>query len=131
MRTAAHRGVPGCEEVSVVLSFQPAKCLRIWHSPGSLVPSVSDAHHVQWSDTKAREFWSICSTELPQLFFSHSVGDLILDVISADLGLDVLEVGCGDGHLARILASKGYRVLGTDISPPKGRPQRSTESARV
>jgi len=30
---------------------------------------------------------------------------------------DVLELGCGEGHLARLLAEKGYRVLGVDISP--------------
>ena len=30
---------------------------------------------------------------------------------------EVLELGCGEGHLARLLAEKGYRVLGVDISP--------------
>lgn len=30
---------------------------------------------------------------------------------------EVLELGCGEGHLARLLAKKGYRVLGVDISP--------------
>jgi SAM-dependent methyltransferase len=29
----------------------------------------------------------------------------------------VLELGCGEGHLARLLAEKGYQVLGVDISP--------------
>ena len=30
---------------------------------------------------------------------------------------DVLELGCGEGHYARLLAEKGYQVLGVDISP--------------
>jgi 2-polyprenyl-3-methyl-5-hydroxy-6-metoxy-1,4-benzoquinol methylase len=30
---------------------------------------------------------------------------------------EVLELGCGEGHLARLLAEKGYSVLGVDISP--------------
>ena len=30
---------------------------------------------------------------------------------------NALELGCGKGHLARLLAEKGYRVLGVDISP--------------
>lgn len=30
---------------------------------------------------------------------------------------DVLELGCGEGHYARLLAEKGYRVTGVDISP--------------
>ena len=29
----------------------------------------------------------------------------------------VLELGCGEGHYARLLAEKGYRVIGVDISP--------------
>jgi SAM-dependent methyltransferase len=30
---------------------------------------------------------------------------------------DVLELGCGEGHYARLLAEKGYSVTGVDISP--------------
>ena len=30
---------------------------------------------------------------------------------------EVLELGCGEGHIARLLAGKGYRVTGVDISP--------------
>jgi 2-polyprenyl-3-methyl-5-hydroxy-6-metoxy-1,4-benzoquinol methylase len=30
---------------------------------------------------------------------------------------EVLELGCGEGHIARLLAEKGYQVLGVDISP--------------
>lgn len=30
---------------------------------------------------------------------------------------DVLELGCGEGHLTRLLAAKGYRVIGVDIAP--------------
>jgi ubiquinone/menaquinone biosynthesis C-methylase UbiE len=29
----------------------------------------------------------------------------------------VLELGCGEGHIARLLAEKGYEVVGVDISP--------------
>jgi trans-aconitate methyltransferase len=31
--------------------------------------------------------------------------------------LDVVEIGCGDGTLARYLAARGHRVTGYDISP--------------
>lgn len=30
---------------------------------------------------------------------------------------EALELGCGEGHLARLLAEKNYKVLGVDISP--------------
>lgn len=36
----------------------------------------------------------------------------------ADLsGLDVLDVGCGEGHNTRLLARRGARMSGVDISP--------------
>lgn len=34
-------------------------------------------------------------------------------------GLRILELGCGNGHFARLLAARGYRVSGVDISPRK------------
>src|SRR5215210_8039061 len=30
---------------------------------------------------------------------------------------EVLELGCGEGHISRLIALNGYRVLGVDISP--------------
>lgn len=45
-------------------------------------------------------------------FSSHS---LILDGFpEAGSGRSVLDVGCGDGHLARVLTERGYRVTGLD-----------------
>ena len=32
-------------------------------------------------------------------------------------GLDVLDLACGDGHTSRILAERGAKVVGVDISP--------------
>jgi len=41
----------------------------------------------------------------------------ILKVIGAVKGRDVLDIGCGNGSLARILARMGNRVTGVDGSP--------------
>ena len=38
-------------------------------------------------------------------------------VIGDVSGLDVLDAGCGEGYLSRILAQRGGRVTGIDISP--------------
>ena len=32
-------------------------------------------------------------------------------------GQDVLDAGCGEGYLSRILAARGARVTGVDLSP--------------
>jgi 2-polyprenyl-3-methyl-5-hydroxy-6-metoxy-1,4-benzoquinol methylase len=40
-----------------------------------------------------------------------------LDVVGAVTGLTVLDAGCGEGYLSRILAKRGATVTGIDISP--------------
>ena len=42
---------------------------------------------------------------------------LFLDVIGNVSGLAVLDAGCGEGYLARILAQRGAHVTGMDLSP--------------
>jgi 2-polyprenyl-3-methyl-5-hydroxy-6-metoxy-1,4-benzoquinol methylase len=41
----------------------------------------------------------------------------LLDLLGDVAGLRVLDAGCGDGYLARVLAARGARVTGIDISP--------------
>jgi SAM-dependent methyltransferase len=42
---------------------------------------------------------------------------LFLDVIGDVAGLSVLDAGCGEGYLARILTQRGAHVTGMEISP--------------
>lgn len=41
----------------------------------------------------------------------------LLDLLGDVSGLRVLDAGCGDGYLARVLAARGARVTGIDVSP--------------
>src|SRR5438105_8150801 len=41
----------------------------------------------------------------------------LLDLLGDVAGLSVLDAGCGEGYLARVLASRGARVTGIDRSP--------------
>jgi len=42
---------------------------------------------------------------------------LLLDLLGDVGGKAVLDAGCGEGYLARILAARGARVTGIDLSP--------------
>src|SRR5436305_14463130 len=41
----------------------------------------------------------------------------LLDVLRDVAGQDVLDAGCGEGYLSRILANRGARVTGVDLAP--------------
>ena len=40
--------------------------------------------------------------------------DALLEIIGPVSGLDIIDVGCGEGHLTRALAARGARVTGCD-----------------
>ncbi len=65
-------------------------------------------------------------------WFDKNQGDIfpgILKAIGDAAGMDVLDVGCGGGSLARILARRGSRVRGLDGSTPIIERARAREAA--
>jgi 2-polyprenyl-3-methyl-5-hydroxy-6-metoxy-1,4-benzoquinol methylase len=41
----------------------------------------------------------------------------LLELLGDVAGQDVLDAGCGEGYLARVLAARGARVVGLDLAP--------------
>ena len=48
---------------------------------------------------------------------SEAEVEFFLRLFALPRGASILDVGCGTGRHARLLAAKGYRVLGVDLSP--------------
>lgn len=49
--------------------------------------------------------------------FVHQYGQDVIELIEAEEGSTVLDLGCGNGALSRVLREKGYHVTGVDTSP--------------
>ena len=48
--------------------------------------------------------------------FVHQYGKSVIELIDADKGSSVLDLGCGNGELTKTLQEKGYLVKGLDAS---------------
>lgn len=46
--------------------------------------------------------------------FIHRYGESVLELVEAEAGGLVVDLGCGNGALTQKLADRGYRVLGVD-----------------
>ena len=76
-----------------------------------------------FNDNDVRRAWNEVSAEMNE--FIESGGDYyrdelhgpaLLDACGDVNGLDVLDIGCGQGHFSRQLANRGARVTAVDIS---------------
>lgn len=74
----------------------------------------------EWFDSDAYEL----VYEQRDLGEARRLADLIERTVAPDQGACLLDVGCGRGRHARILAARGYDVTGVDLSP------RAIETAR-
>lgn len=73
----------------------------------SAKPDVYDDYADQYADWVGQN-----APESSDPFLPH-----LLDTIGEVDGLRVLDAGCGEGYLARMLAQRGANVTGVDISP--------------
>jgi SAM-dependent methyltransferase len=69
--------------------------------------------------------WDVHAAEYARFVAQREQGDLsrdpllsrLLDLLGDLTGRDALDAGCGEGFLARLLATRGARVTGLDLSP--------------
>ena len=68
-------------------------------------------------DDYAAEYPALMAGRGAQRLADDPIMPRLLDLLGDISGLAVLDAGCGEGYLARILAGRGARVNGIDISP--------------
>jgi ubiquinone/menaquinone biosynthesis C-methylase UbiE len=70
------------------------------------------------SDTYARnaDFWVKIIREGLDRYRTELTDQAVLDAIGDVEGLDVLDAGCGEGYMSRLLAERGARASGVDVS---------------
>lgn len=70
------------------------------------------------SDTYARnaDFWVKIIREGLDRYRTELTDQAVLDVVGDVEGLDVLDAGCGEGYMSRLLAERGARAAGVDVS---------------
>lgn len=62
--------------------------------------------NIKWDTNKYTEDFS----------FVHQYGNSVIELIDADKGSSILDLGCGNGALTKALQDKGYLVTGMDTS---------------
>jgi SAM-dependent methyltransferase len=68
-------------------------------------------------DKYADEYARWIARREPVQLESEGIVSRLLDLLGDLGGREVLDAGCGEGFLARVLASRGARVTGLDLSP--------------
>ena len=66
-------------------------------------------------DSKTPESWNAGLYD-NKFSFIWEYGSNLIDLLAPQPGEYILDIGCGTGHLARAIADRGARVIGTDFS---------------
>ena len=74
-------------------------------------------HELVWTDELLTRFWSYYA-RFPETYFSYQCGAAVVARVRHTIpaGAEVLDYGCGPGHLLPPLLQHGFRVSGADLS---------------
>jgi ubiquinone/menaquinone biosynthesis C-methylase UbiE len=76
---------------------------------------VNDKQIAQAWD-KLADKWSCWYTEYGDINRRYIIDPAIFRLIGSVKGLSILDAGCGNGYLCRLLAKKGAKMVGVDVS---------------
>ncbi len=65
---------------------------------------------------KIADYWDKESGDTGAWHHRTDINPVIFELVNNIRNKKILEVGCGNGYLSRLLAKKGARVIGTDLS---------------
>jgi 2-polyprenyl-3-methyl-5-hydroxy-6-metoxy-1,4-benzoquinol methylase len=65
---------------------------------------------------KVAERWSVRYTEYGDMNRQYIIDPAIFEIIGSVKGLSILDAGCGNGYLCRLLARKGAKMSGVELS---------------
>ena len=83
--------------------------------------SIFQPHEVRWDEEKLAHFWDFFSGQgrvFDDWYFSRAYGDAIISYVKKRVPIcgEVLDFGCGPGHLMEHLINKGIACSGLDFS---------------
>src|SRR3989344_1619277 len=65
---------------------------------------------------RAAAFWDAEAGEKGIWHQEHDIDPVVLKVLGGVRNKRILEIGCGNGYFSRMLARRGAKVIGTDLS---------------
>jgi SAM-dependent methyltransferase len=77
-------------------------------------------HIVEWTEEKVGAFWRVNHTNFSRRRYSQQVGPALARLVGKHVasGGVILDYGCGNGDLLRVLDATRYKLLGTDYEMP-------------
>jgi 2-polyprenyl-3-methyl-5-hydroxy-6-metoxy-1,4-benzoquinol methylase len=88
-----------------------------------IVKGLSSRELKNWKKEKEKEwqknagFWIKIIREKLDPYRLEITNKAVLELLKSKKALKILDAGCGDGYLSRILAKSGHQVFGVDFSP--------------
>ncbi len=108
--------IPGAERRHLGLSREADFQGIFWsqHSPHDEHPPDDETIAARWNAIASN--WDARYGEEGDKFRVHLLNPALLDILGDVAGKHILDAGCGNGYLCRMLARRGAKMVGVDLS---------------